>query len=377
MVGGGRGAFIGGVHRAAARLDGHFELKAGALSSDPKRSVQDGIDIGLDPARSYADFKTMAEHESTRDDGIDVVAIVTPNDSHVEIARTFLEAGIHVICEKPLATSIDEARELAHLCVECDRLLVLTHNYSGYPMVREARAMARSGVLGAIRIVQVEYVQDWLSTRLEVTGQKQATWRGDPSRAGSTGCLGDLGSHAHHLLRFITGLEITSVSAELSRVVDGRLLDDHAQVMLRFDNGGRGMLWTSQVCPGNENALSIRVYGEHAGLEWSQEHPNQLRFTALGDLPQIISRGAAKVSSAARQATRLPAGHPEGYLEAFAQIYTDAAELIRCRMESRAPTQLATQVPNVTDGVRGLEFLNACVASSNAEGRWTAVRDAS
>ena len=374
MVGGGSGAFIGSVHRMAARLDGHFVLTAGAFSSDPMRSVGDGVGLGLDPARCYPDFESMAAREAERADRIDAVAIVTPNDSHARIAKAFILAGIHVICEKPLATSLEDACDLARLTEEQDPLLFLTHNYSGYPMVREAQAITKAGKLGEIKVVQVEYVQDWLASRVEDSGHKQASWRTDPTRAGSTGSLSDLGSHAHHLVRFITGLEVESVSAELSSIVSGRRLDDHAQVMLRFDNGARGVLWTSQVCPGNENALSIRVYGERAGLAWSQEHPNQLKYTPLGEAPQIISRGLTNLSVASRNATRLPSGHPEGYLEAFAQIYTDAAKLIQCKLSLEIAEELSDQVPTVSDGVRGLAFLDACLMSSRSEGRWTRVK---
>jgi predicted dehydrogenase len=377
MVGGGRGAFIGAVHRMAARLDGHYEIVAGAFGSNPEHSIEDGLALGIASDRAYPDFRTMAMREAARDDGIDAVAIVTPNHLHFTVAREFLAGGCNVICEKPLATSLADALELVRLAEATGCIFALAHNYSGYPMVREARDLVRSGALGALRVVQVEYPQDWLSTCLEATEQKQASWRTDPARAGSAGSLGDLGTHAHHLLRFITGLEVDAVCADLSRLVEGRALDDNAHVLLRLSNGARGMLWASQVCPGNENALRIRVYGEKAGLEWAQEQPNQLRFTPLGEAPRVLYRGAARAGEAARRATRLPAGHPEGYIEAFAQIYADVAELIRARGENRAPDPLAAVVPNVLDGAIGMAFLHACIASSAQDGRWVSARLAS
>jgi len=374
MVGGGRGAFIGAVHRMAARLDGHYEIVAGAFGANPAHSVEDGVALGIAPDRAYPDFHAMAAREPARDDRIDAVAIVTPNHLHFAVARAFLGAGCNVICEKPLTASLADAQELVRLTRASGRVFALTHNYSGYPIVREARALVQSGALGALRVVQVEYPQDWLATPLEATQQKQAHWRTDPARAGAAGSLGDLGTHAHHLLRFITGLEVEAVCADLSRMVAGRALDDNAHVLLRLSNGARGMLWASQVCPGNENALSIRVYGERAGLQWAQEQPNQLRFTALGEAPRVLYRGGGGAGVAARHATRLPPGHPEGYIEAFAQIYADTAELIRAQLEQRAPDPLATVVPTVEDGAIGVGFLEACVASAAQDGRWVSPR---
>jgi predicted dehydrogenase len=374
MVGGGRGAFIGAIHRMAARLDGCYDIVAGAFGANPAQSIEDGIALGVVQDRAYPDFEEMAAREANRDDRIDVVSIVTPNHMHFPIAREFLAAGFNVICEKPLTTTLTDALELVQLTESTGRIFVLTHNYSGYPMVRQARELAQSGALGALRVVQVEYPQDWLTTRLEATEQKQASWRTDPSRAGVAGSLGDLGTHAHHLLRFITGLEVEMVCADLASIVAGRALDDNAQVLMRLSNGARGMLWVSQVCPGNENALRIRVYGEKAGLEWEQEHPNQLRFAPLGEAPRVLYRGGAQAGGAARQATRLPAGHPEGYIEAFAQIYADTAELVHAGLEKRAPNPLATVVPSVIDGAIGLAFVEACVASAAQNGRWVDAR---
>jgi predicted dehydrogenase len=371
MVGGGQGAFIGAVHRIAARLDDRYELVAGAFSRDPDNARASAASLHVAGDRAYSDPASMAAAEAARANGIDVVAIVTPNASHHSIARTFLDAGIHVICDKPLTTTLADALDLVAAVRAGGRVFALTHNYTGYPMVRQARAMIEAGELGAIRVVQVEYPQDWLSTRLEETGQKQAAWRTDPAQAGAAGSLGDLGTHAHNMAEFVTGLRLEAVSAELSTFVTGRRVDDHAQVMLRFSGGARGLLWSSQVCPGNENALRLRVYGEKAGLEWAQEHPNQLRFAKLGEAPCTLARGVGALSTAAAHATRIPSGHPEGYLEAFAQLYRDTAEQILARIEGRAPDPASLLVPTVEDGARGVKFLEAAIASSRAGGAWT------
>lgn len=378
MVGGGQGAFIGGVHRMAARLDDRYELVAGALSSDPARSAASAAELHIAPERSHADYAQMARREAALNanggDGIDAVAIVTPNHLHGRIATAFLDAGIHVICDKPLTSTLAEALALVERVRSSGRLFALTHNYSGYPMVRQAREMVAAGELGEIRVVQAEYPQDWLSTDLEASGQKQAAWRVDPAQAGAGGSLGDIGTHAEHLARFITGLELAAVSADLTTFVAGRRLDDNAHVMLRYTSGARGMLWSSQVAPGNENALRVRVYGSKAGLSFSQESPNQLWFTPLGQPPRLITRGGAGSGVAAGRASRIPAGHPEGYLEGFAQIYRDVAEQIQARWEQRAPDPLACWVPTVEDGARGMKFIEAVVASSQADGRWTDAR---
>jgi predicted dehydrogenase len=369
MVGGGEGAFIGAVHRMAARLDDRWELVAGCFSRDAGRGARSAAALHVAADRAYADWAAMARAEAARPDGIDAVAIVTPNASHHPIARAFLDAGIHVICDKPLCTTLEDARDLVRMVASSGRVFALTHNYTGYPMVRHARAMVTDGALGAIRVVQVEYPQDWLSTRIEETGQKQAAWRVDPAQAGPAGSLGDLGTHAHNLAEFVTGLRVERVAAELTAFVPGRALDDHAQVMLRFAGGARGMLWASQVCPGNENALRLRVYGERGGLDWAQEHPNQLRWTPLGEAPRILARGSA-LSPAAAHATRIPAGHPEGYLEAFAQLYRDAAEQVAAAIEGRAPDPASLLVPTVEDGLRGMAFVAACIDSSRRDGAW-------
>ena len=374
MVGGGQGAFIGGVHRIAARIDDRYELVAGALSSDPQRASASAAELHIDPQRSYSDFRGMAKAEAQRDDGIDIVSIGTPNHLHAGVAAAFLDAGIHVVCDKPLCTSLADAMALVQHVGQSKCLFALTHNYSGYPMVRHARAMVAAGELGEMRVVQAEYPQDWLSTSLESTGQKQASWRVDPAQAGAGGSLGDVGSHAEHLARFISGLELSEVSADLSTFVAGRRLDDNAHVLLRYAGGARGMLWSSQVAPGNENNLRVRVYGSRAGLEFRQENPNQLWFTPLGQPARLITRGGSGSGVAAGHATRIPSGHPEGYLEGFAQLYRDMAEQLHARWEGRTPDPLACTVPTVEDGARGMKFIEAVVESSQANGRWTDAR---
>jgi predicted dehydrogenase len=374
MVGGGRGAFIGGVHRLCARLDGQYELVAGALSSDPKRARESGADLRLAPDRVYASFAEMAAAEAKRPDGIEAVSIVTPNDSHHAIARAFLEHGIDVICDKPMTTTVADALDLVQAVRRTRLIFGVTHNYTGYPMVRQAREMVAAGELGTIRVVQAEYVQDWLTTKLEDTGQKQAAWRVDPARAGAGGSLGDIGTHAYNLAGFITGLETRELAADLSRFVPGRRLDDNVHILLRFENGARGMLWSSQVAPGNENGLRLRVYGEKAGLEWQQEHPNQLRFAPVGQPPRVLSRGGPNLGTAAALATRIPAGHPEGYLEGFANLYRDLAEQIRARRAKRAPDPRSLLVPTVEDGARGVKFIAAAVESSAQNGAWVDAR---
>jgi len=374
MVGGGQGAFIGGVHRIAARLDDAYELVAGALSSDAARASASAAELHIAPDRAYADYAEMAHTESKHPQGIDVVSIVTPNHLHARIAASFLDAGIHVVCDKPLTTSLSEALALADKVRRSGKLFALTHNYSGYPMVRQAREMVAAGELGEIRVVQAEYPQDWLSTDLESTGQKQAAWRVDPAQAGAGGSLGDIGTHAEHLVRFICGLELSEVSADLKTFVAGRRLDDNAHVLLRYTNGARGMLWSSQVAPGNENALRVRVYGSKAGLDFHQENPNQLWFTPLGQAPRLITRGGSASGAAASRAARIPAGHPEGYLEGFAQLYKDVAEQLHARLQGRAPDPQACWVPTVEDGVRGMKFIEAVVESSRDNGRWVDAR---
>ncbi len=371
MVGGGPGAFIGAVHRIAARLDDRYELVAAALSSDAERGLAAADELHI--PRAYRSFEEMASSESNRPDGIEVVSIVTPNHLHYAPAKAFLEAGIDVICDKPLTTTLGDALELAEIVTRTGLVFGLTHNYTGHPMVRQAREMVATGELGKLRIVQVEYAQDWLSTPLENTGQKQAEWRTDPARSGPGGSLGDIGTHAFNLACFVTGLACEHVAADVTTFVPGRRLDDNVQVMLRFSKGVKGGLWASQVAPGNENNLRLRVYGEKAGLEWRHEDPNELRFTPLGQPQRAIRRGGAATGRAAAHATRVPSGHPEGYLEAFAQLYSDLAEQITARRENRSPDPQSLLVPGVSDGVEGIRFINAVLESSRRGSAWTAI----
>ncbi|MCB8881456.1 Gfo/Idh/MocA family oxidoreductase [Acidisoma cellulosilytica] len=369
MVGGGQGAFIGAVHRMAARLDDQFTLVAGALSSDPARTALSAAELGIAPDRAYANFEAMAAAEAARPDGIEAVAIVTPNHLHVAPAMAFLKAGIHVICDKPLALNLEEAQSLAAVARTSKKLFILTHNYTGHPMVRQARSMVAQGLLGDIRVVNAEYVQDWLTQNIEASGQKQADWRTDPARSGAGGAVGDIGTHAFNLLCFVTGLQPQSLCAELSRFVPGRRLDDDVQILLRFEGGARGMLWASQVAPGNENALRLRVYGSKGGLEWSQEEPNHLWFTPFGEPKRLLTRAGAGAGPDAARVSRIPAGHPEGYLEAFATIYAEAAKAIRAAERGEAKPD-DVLYPTIEDGLAGMRFITAAVASSAAGGVW-------
>lgn len=368
MVGGGQGAFIGGVHRIAARLDGHFTLVAGALSSTPEKARASGRELGLPDDRIYDDFAAMAEREAALADGIEAVAIVTPNHMHLPAAREFLERGIHVICDKPLAGTLLDAQQLRADVEASSASFILTHNYTGYPMVREARARVEAGELGEIRLVQVEYAQDWLS-EAPAPDNKQAEWRTDPSRSGAGGATGDIGTHAWNLARFVTGLAPEAIAADLQSFVPGRAVDDNAHVLIRFRNGARGMLWCSQVAAGRENALRLRVFGTKAGLEWQQEEPNRLMLTPLGGSTQVITRASAPTSEASRRLTRIPPGHPEAFLEAFANIYAEAAAAIRAA-RTGAPLPAHVTFPTVSDGVEGVAFVDACVRSSQADAAW-------
>ena len=366
MVGGGQGAFIGGVHRIAARLDGAFRLVAGALSSDPARAQASGVDLGLDPARIYDSFSQMAVREARRRDGIRAVAIVTPNHMHAAPAIEFLKRGIHVICDKPLTATMAEARKLAKVAAEAQALFILTHNYTGYPMVRQARAMVAQGDLGRIRLVQVEYAQDWLTQAVD---SKQAEWRTDPVRSGLGGALGDIGTHAYNLAGFVAGMEPEAIAADLSSFVPGRVLDDNAHVMLRYAGGAKGMLWASQVAPGHENGLRLRIYGDKGGLEWAQEEPNRLWFTRYGEPKQLLTRGGAGAMADAARVSRVPGGHPEGYLEGFANIYIEAAAAIRA-FDAGQPAPEGVIFPTLQDGLNGMRFVEACVQSSGRNAAW-------
>lgn len=369
MVGGGAGAFIGAVHRMAARIDDHFDLVAGALSSTAEKSLASGRELGLDPSRCYGSFEEMAEKEAARPDGIEAVSIVTPNHVHYPAAKAFLERGIHVICDKPLTSSLEDAKKLKAVADKAKALFVLTHNYTGYPMVRQAREMVAGGQLGQIRVVQVEYAQDWLTEAVEQTGAKQAVWRTDPKQSGVGGATGDIGTHAFNLASFVTGLTLESLAADLDSFVDGRRVDDNGHVLLRFAGGAKGMLWCSQVAPGNENALKLRVYGTKGGLEWEQENPNYLWFTPFGEQKRLVTRNGAGAGQAAARVSRIPGGHPEGYLEAFATIYAEAAAAINAA-KSGAPLDPAVTYPTIDDGVKGVAFVEACVASSKKDGAW-------
>lgn len=371
MVGGGPGAFIGAVHRIAARLDDRYGLVAAALSSDRERSLAGAKELNI--PRAYGSFQEMASVESKLPDGIEVVSIVTPNHVHHAPAKAFLEAGIDVICDKPLTTSLEDALDLAQTVKRTGLVFGLTHNYTGHPLVRQAREMIAAGELGPIRLVQVEYVQDWLSTPLEKTGQKQAEWRTDPAQSGPGGSLGDIGTHAYNLACFVTGLSCEKIAADVSTFVAGRRLDDNVHMMLRFSGGAKGSLWATQVAPGNENNLRLRVYGEKAGIDWHQENPNELNFTRLGQPKQTIRRGSAGTGPAAAHATRIPSGHPEGYLEAFAQLYNDLAEQIVARREKRAPNPLSLLVPTVEDGVEGVRFIKSALESSRNGSAWVTI----
>ncbi|MHB2169271.1 Gfo/Idh/MocA family protein [Alsobacter sp. R-9] len=369
MVGGGEGAFIGAVHRIAARIDDNYTLVAGALSSTPEKAMRSGAALGLDPKRTYGTFEEMAARERRLKDGIEAVAIVTPNHMHAPAAAAFLKAGIHVICDKPLTTTLKEARRLQALAEKSGLVFCVTHNYTGYPLIRQAREMVRSGALGEIRVVQVEYPQDWLTEPLETTGQKQADWRTDPARSGAGGCVGDIGTHAYNLADFVTGIEVSELCAELTTFVKGRRLDDNVQIMLRYANGARGALWASQVAPGNENGLQLRVYGTKGGIHWRQDNPNYMFFTPFGKPTQILTRGGAGADAAAGRVTRIPSGHPEGYLEAFATIYTEAAAAIRAARDG-SKLDKAVTFPTVVDGVKGVAFIEAAVKSSSKGGAW-------
>lgn len=369
MVGGGEGAFIGGVHRMVARLDGAFTLVAGAFSSDAEKSKRSGAALGLAADRCYGDYEAMAQAEAARADGIQAVSIVTPNHMHLPVARAFMKAGIHVICDKPLTTDLASAQAFAAERGAEDPLFVLTHNYTGAPMVRQAQAMVADGVIGQLRLVQAEYVQDWLTEPPEADN-KQAAWRTDPNQSGKGGAIGDIGTHAYHLACFVSGQRAESLCADLTAFVPGRAVDDNAAILLRYANGAKGMLWASQVAPGNENALSLRVYGDKGGLEWRQEDPNVLWFTPFGAPKQKITRGGAGAGTAATAVTRVPAGHPEGYLESFATIYSEAASAIRAHDAGQAP-DASLRVTTLADGVHGMQFIDACLASSGAGAVWT------
>jgi predicted dehydrogenase len=369
MIGGGTGAFMGEVHRIAARMDNRFELVAGVFNADPARGSASAAAIGIDPDRAYASYEAMFAAEMRRDDGAEVIAIVTPNHLHFPAAMAALDAGFHVICEKPMTATLDEAETLAGRVKTSGKIFVLTHTYTGYPMIRQARAMVAAGEIGALRRVQVEYAQDWLAEPLERTGVPGAAWRTDPAQAGAGGAIGDIGTHAFNLARFVTGEEPTHLLADLTHFVAGRRLDDDAGILLRYASGAKGTIWASQIAVGNGNNLSLRVYGTQGGLEWRQEAPEDLWFAPLGAPKQLLRRNGAGSVAEARATSRVPAGHPEGYLEAFANLYREAADAI---LAAHTEGFDLKALPTAEDGLRGLAFITACLRSSE-DGRWVAI----
>ncbi|HSD39038.1 MAG TPA: Gfo/Idh/MocA family oxidoreductase [Rhodocyclaceae bacterium] len=374
MVGGGRDAFIGVVHRRAMALDGQMEMVAGALSSDPDKARASGRDLGLLDARNHGRWEDLLVDELKRpmEERIDFVSIVTPNHMHFPVALGFAEAGFNVVCDKPLVHTSAQATELARAVAQSGAVFAVTYNYTGYPMVRQARHMVRSGQLGEIRKVLVEYNQGWLATQLEASAHKQADWRTDPSRSGIAGAMGDIGSHAENLIATITGLDIEAICADLTSFVPGRRLDDDGSLLLRFTNGARGVLTASQIVAGVENDLRVRIIGTQGTLTWHQEDPNRLIHTSLDDAPRILTRGSASLCPASLRATRLPSGHPEGFHEAFANVYLGAGEAMRARNEGRPLTEQEGDYPTLADGARGVRFIELAVASANSEAKWTA-----
>jgi len=370
MVGGGQNAFIGAVHRMAAQLDGQIELVAGAFSSDPQNSQTTGEQLYLNPQRVYASYQEMAAREAAlpADEQIDFVAIVTPNFLHAPVAMTFLKKGFHVVCDKPMTLDLKEAKALRAAVRKSGKVFALTHNYTGYPMVKEARELVRSGKLGKILKIVAEYPQGWLLDKIEATGQKQAAWRSDPKKAGASCCVGDIGTHAENLGRYITGLKIAELCAEFTSFIPGRKLEDDANMLLRYHGGAKGVLHCSQISCGEENNLNIRVYGTLGALAWQQEHPNELKFTPKGEPARILRRGNGYVSDVAKKFTRLPFGHPEAFIEAFANIYLEAIAAIRAHIAGKRE---AFDFPTVDDGVEGMAFIETAVKSAASNGRWT------
>ncbi|MFW6181875.1 MAG: Gfo/Idh/MocA family protein [Spirochaetota bacterium] len=372
MVGGGKGAFIGGVHRMAAALDGQIELAAGCFSRDYENTRATGKQLNLDPARCYRTYQEMARAEASlpEDRRIDFVSVVTPNRSHFPIAREFLEAGFHVVCDKPMTYTLAEAEELVRLVEQTGLVFVLTHNYTGYPMIRHARELFRTGKMGKVRKVIVEYLQDFLAYPHEKEGMKQAVWRTDPEQAGVGGTLGDVGTHALNLLEYVTGDAVTRLCADKSTFLPDRALDEDANVLLRMQGGGKGVLTVSQVATGEENALRLRVYASEGAVRWDQENPNYLELLRYGEPGRTLTRGSGYLSPAAAEVTRIPVGHPEGFLEGFANIYRDAAEAIRLHRGGRAMKIEDYPVPTVYDGLRGMQFIHRAVESSDRGSVW-------
>ncbi|MEZ4951885.1 MAG: Gfo/Idh/MocA family oxidoreductase [Saprospiraceae bacterium] len=372
MIGGGLGAFIGDVHRMASRLDGKIDLVCGAFSSDPEKSKKSGKAFYIDPSRVYGNFKEMIEEESKlpREVRMDFVSIVTPNHMHFEPAKLAIEAGFHVVCDKPVTFSLDEAKELKKLVKKHKTIFALTHNYTGYPMVKEARDMIERGKLGKIRRVVVEYPQGWLATRVEESGQKQASWRTDPGKSGKAGCMGDIGTHAENLAEYVTGLKIKKLCADLNTFVPGRKLDDDGAVLLDLEKGAKGILFATQIAAGEENNLRLRVYGEKGGLDWSQMEPNTLIVRWIDKNTEIKRTGVGKLSKAAQAATRIPPGHPEGFIEAFANIYKNFADSLLAVEKGKKPSDVEWDFPKIEDGIRGMEFIDRVVESASSEQKW-------
>jgi predicted dehydrogenase len=370
MVGGGQSAFIGAVHRMAANLDGQIELVAGAFSSDAKNSQTTGEQLFLNPRRVYGSYEEMAKAEAAlpEDERIDFVSIVTPNFLHAPVTTAFLKAGFHVVCDKPMTLTVKEAKALREAVRKSGKVFALTHNYTGYPMVKEARELVRSGKLGKILKIVAEYPQGWLLDKIEATGQKQAAWRADPKKAGSSCCVGDIGTHAENLGRYITGLRIDELCAEFTTFIPGRKLEDDANMLIRYQGGAKGVLHCSQISCGEENNLNIRVYGTLGSLAWHQEHPNELKFIAKNEPARILRRGNGYLSDVAKKFTRLPFGHPEAFIEAFANIYLEAVAAIRASQDGKKGR---FDFPTVDDGVEGMAFIETAVKSAASNGKWT------
>jgi len=370
VVGGGPGSFIGGMHRTAARLDGRYDIVAGVVSSDPEKSHAAAVAMGIDPERAYVDPATMFVSEASRADGADVVAIMTPNDSHHEYAMAALSSGFDVICDKPMTNTLEEAMDIVEMVDESGLVFALTHNYTGYPMVRQARAMVEAGQIGEVRLVQVEYVQGGKAAEDDPEPGDDVPWRYDPIRGGPSLVMGDIGTHAHNLIRFITGLEVSEVAAEIGHVVPGRQVDDFGAAMLRFSNGARGTFWVTQTAAGIENGLRVRVSGTRASVEWHQENPTRLHFSPVAESAVVLTPNGPGSLPASTRATRIVAGHPEGFHEAFANIYSDAAEAIAARRAGRQVDPLAMTFPDAWDGAVGVAFVDAAVESSTTNGTW-------
>jgi len=369
MIGGGEGAFIGAVHRMAARVDGRYQLVAGVFSSDAEKTKRSALALNVDPARAYPSVEAMIAAEKARPDGVEVVSVVTPNHMHYPQSAAFLEAGIDVICDKPLTTNLPDADKLVNLAAEKKRLLGVTFNYTGYPMIRHAKQLIADGLIGTLRVVQAEYPQGWLATLLEMSGQKQASWRTDPKQAGA-GALGDIGSHAFQLVEFVTGEKVSEVAADVSALVPGRVIDDNVNVMLRFASGARGSLWASQVAIGHLNSHRLRVYGENGSIQWFQERPEELLVIEAGQAPQFVRRGDPGTPTSS---VGLPGGHPEGFIEAFSQLYTDFAERVTARLESRSPKAASLFAPDAATGARVMAFIEAVLKSGQANSAWTKI----